>query len=181
MLSKEAKKAGLIDAIATPAPRADRKRAEAEAEPGTNEPTAAPIAAQPKGPRKMDLQTLKAQHPDVYAAAFAEGQAKGIEDGTTAGTAAERKRVSAHLKMADSTGATKVAHDAIRSGASVLDEEIHAEYVSAGLNRNAQTDRQEETDAAGTALEGAAASGDESQDLGDQVAGLMAAKLGKKL
>lgn len=146
---------------------------------------AAPVAAQSQGQKTMDLQTLKAQHPDVYAAAFTEGKNKGFADGTEegreAGVTAERKRVTAHLKMADTTGASDVAFKAIREGASVLDEDIHAEYMSAAMNRHDQNVRQEETDAAGDAVEGAAASGGESKDLGDEVAALMAAKRGKTL
>jgi hypothetical protein len=162
-------------------------RAEAQADPEPETSIAAPVAAaQPKGIKKMDLQTLKTQHPDVYAAAFTEGKNKGFADGTEegheAGVKAERKRASAHLKMADTTGARDVCDKAIREGASVLDEDIHAEYMSAAMNRRDQGERQEESDAAGAAVDGtaAAAGTGEGADLGDSVAAIMAASRGKK-
>lgn len=91
--------------------------------------------------QKMDLKTLKAQHPETYEAAVQEGVNN------------ERKRVNAHLKLAESSGAMDVAKKAIASGVSTMDEEVHAEYLAAGMNRSDRETRQTETDQAGKAVD----------------------------
>lgn len=78
----------------------------------------------------MTLEELKAQHPDIYNAAR--------EDGVKA----ERSRVSAHLKAAERTGAVTEAYGFIREGKSFMDEEVQAEYLTAGRNKADLTDRQ---------------------------------------
>jgi ClpP class serine protease len=124
---------------------------------------------QSTGKRKMTLEVLKAEHPELYAAIFAEGKEAGI--------VAERKRVQAHLKLATATGATAVAHAAIASGASVMDEEVHAEYLAAGMNRAAVGTRQAESDAAGAAVSAVAAAAPAvALDLGDQVVAALKAQ-----
>lgn len=90
--------------------------------------------------KKMDLKELRAQHPDVYDAAVEEGVAK------------ERKRCSAHIKMAGTTGATEVAHKAIASGASIQDDDVHADYMSAAINRRDRNEHQVESDGAAAAI-----------------------------
>jgi hypothetical protein len=105
-----------------------------------------------KDQNPMNLEQLKAQHPDLYAAVLSEGEKLG--------EAKERKRVSAHLKLADATGAQKVARAAIASGASTMDEEVHAEYLAAGMNRRDSDARQADSDAAAKAVDGAAAKPD---------------------
>jgi ClpP class serine protease len=95
--------------------------------------------------KPLDLKTLRAEHPEVYEAAVTEGVTQ------------ERKRVMAHLKLAAATGATKVAHDAIASGASTMDEEVHADYLAAGMNRRDSDARQDDSDKAGKTLESAKA------------------------
>ena len=72
---------------------------------------------------KMDLETLKAQHPGVYAAAVAEGEAK------------ERDRVSAHLELGKASGAMDVATAAISDG-SGLTAGLQAKYMAAGMSKN---------------------------------------------
>ena len=184
-IASDAKKRGMIDK-APPALKAVRAQAEdapslvlnTEKFLGNTTPesgsapetqTAAPVAAQPQGKTTMDLETLKAQHPAVYAAAVAEG------------TAAERKRVTAHLKLADSTGATDVAHKAIREGGSVLDEDMHAEYMSAAMKRNDKTNRQADDSATGDAVDNTASAPEGSTgDIGDQVVAVMQSRRGKK-
>lgn len=120
----------------------------------------------------MTEEELLAQHPDLHAAVLAKG--------TLAGQATERKRVCAHLKLAKATGARDVAEAAIASGASTLDEDVHADYLSASIGKKETTARQEESDAAGAALGGAAPAATVTKDLGDEVADRMDALRGKK-
>lgn len=71
----------------------------------------------------MDLKTLEAQHPDVYAAAVQ----KGVDQ--------ERDRVSAHLTMAEASGDNKTAFSAIKDG-SEMTATLQAIYMTAGMNRS---------------------------------------------
>lgn len=134
-----------------------------------------------KGHHAMNKDELKAQHPELYAAVVNEGREAGI----TAGTEQERKRVLAHLKLGKTSGAEKVAHDAIASGASTMDEQVFAEYQAAAMNRRDASNRQADSDAAGAATAGAAQPGAtasvETEDIGDKVVALMAAARGKKV
>jgi ATP-dependent protease ClpP protease subunit len=123
----------------------------------------------------MNEEQFRAQHPELYAAVFEKGKAEGNKSGAEAGRDAERKRVLAHLKLAATTGATKVAHDAIASGASTLDEEVHASYMAAALDRREVAARQEDSSAAVAAIAGAAPTGapaGQAADLGDHIMAL---------
>jgi ATP-dependent Clp protease protease subunit len=135
---------------------------------------AAPVVVKPAAggetiKAKMNEETLKAQHPELYAAIVA------------AAVAGERKRVCAHLKLAKSTGAVDVAHAAIASGASTLDEDVHADYMSAAISRRDQTNTQTDSSTADAALNGGNGSGGAAPaavvttgpDLGDQVVALL--------
>lgn len=114
-------------------------------------------------PNPMTEEELLAQFPAVHASLIIKGAAQG--------QASERKRVLAHLKLAKSTGANEVAQKAIESGASTLDEDVHADYMSASMNRRAQAERQEDSDGANNTL-GAASKKPETAvtDDGDKVA-----------
>lgn len=92
--------------------------------------------------QQMDLTTLRAQYPALCVALIAEGVTQ------------ERDRVCAHLHMGDASGAHEVAAEAIREG-SGMTMELNAKYLAAGMNRNATTARQVDSDAAGTAVDGA--------------------------
>jgi len=170
VLAKEAKKVGMIDRLPTQASPRTRATVRTEApaaaltdSPGADPtPDAVPEASPPDQPpaparepnasaasggaqpqprrNKMTEEELRAQHPELHAAMLAKGEEQGI--------AKERKRCLAHRKMAKSTGAVEAADKAMESGASVLDEDVHAEYMSAAMNRREQADRQAETDAA---------------------------------
>ncbi len=206
LLADEARAAGMIDKAAKVAKRGTQAAAEEPTEAPAPEPEAsappvapppataptaaqqppAPSAPQPKdasaasggaagtGKRKMTKEELKAQHPELFAAVQADG------------VTAERKRCCAHLKMAKSTGATDVAYKAIESGASTLDEDVHADYMSAAINRGHQATRGTETAGAAAIVAGATppttgATGDgEGPDLGDEVAARVAKQLGHK-
>jgi ClpP class serine protease len=77
-----------------------------------------PTEKKPGGDQGMNLQELKAQHPDVYAAAVAEGVAQ------------ERARVETHLQWNARPGCQAIALEAIRAGAA-LDPEMAARYADA--------------------------------------------------
>lgn len=91
--------------------------------------------------KSMNLQELKAQHPDTYAAAVAEGVAQ------------EKGRVSAHLKMGESFGAMDIASKAIKDG-SDLTMELQADYMSAWAKTGQIGARQGDDTAAAAALNG---------------------------
>jgi len=126
--------------------------------------------------KNMTEAELKAQHPELYEAIVASA------------IAGERKRVNAHLKLAKSTGAVDVAHAAIASGASTLDEEVHADYMSAAVNRRDQSNRQIDSTVVTEVLDGGNGSGGAApvvtptvtEDLGDKVVALLDASRGKK-
>jgi ClpP class serine protease len=165
-LAREAFTRGMIDK-APPKPRSAVKRAED----ATNAvPDAAPTKEAETHP--MTLEQLKAQHPEL----FKQVQQDAI---TT-----ERDRVAGHLTLGESSGDMKTAIEAIKSGAG-LTVELTAKYMSAGMRKNAQTDRQQDAATASAALDGASApaandSGAPAKDLGDQVVEKLEAQLGKK-
>lgn len=113
----------------------------------------------------MDLNTLRAQHPDVYAAA--------VEQGVTQ----ERDRVGAHLTMGNASGDMATAIKAVTEG-SAMTASLQATYMAAGMNRRDQSNRQED-DAAAAGADGAAAAGaTDGPDAADQVCGAVEAALG---
>ncbi len=86
-----------------------------------------------KGTKVMNLDELKASHPDVYAQAVAIGQTN------------ERDRVGAHLAMGEASGDMKTAVTAIEDG-SDMTQKIQATYLAAGMRRTAIDDRQGDSD-----------------------------------
>lgn len=77
----------------------------------------------------MDLETLKAEQPEAYAAAVALGQSR------------ERSRVSAHLKLAKPSASWEAASAHILAGKSSLDEEVQADYLAASMVTRQQAAR----------------------------------------
>lgn len=150
-------------------------------------PPAAPAAAAPtidkprahsgqtKEKKPMDLEKLKAEHPELYAQIVAAARAEG--------STAERKRVNALVKLGTKFNAMPVAIKAIESGASCMDEEVHSDFMVAAMDRRDVQERQADSDAAGTVLGGAPKTpvAGEEKDLGDKVVESIEAKLGKKL
>lgn len=116
----------------------------------------------------MDLATLKAQHPDVYAAAMQDG------------VSAERERASAHLIMGEASGAMETALAAVKKG-DAMTATLQATYLAAGMNRTSQSDRQTDSEAAAVA---AAAAAQQPTDAGaaeaDQVLAILESELGIK-
>lgn len=78
----------------------------------------------------MDLESLRASHPDVYQQAVDIGQKQ------------ERKRVAAHLKLGKAYGAMDSAVGFVTDGSSVIDENVQAEYLAARATGQRQADRQ---------------------------------------
>ncbi len=113
LLADEALKRGMIDSIST------------------NKPATATNGGKPQEQRSMDLQTLKAQHPDVYAAAAQEGRTE------------ERDRVGAHLTMGEASGDMKTAIGAVQDG-SAMTATLQAKYMAAGMNRSDVQARQDD-------------------------------------
>ena len=146
LLASQAKERGMIDSIARPSLRVV---------PDDNSASAA-RGGVTKEIESMDLKTLKAQHPDVFEAAAAEGANQ------------ERDRVVAHLTMGERSGDIETAFAAIRNGEGMT-QTLLAKYMTAGMNRSDRTSRQEETDAAATAVDNANPK-EASKDMGDLVA-----------
>lgn len=80
----------------------------------------------------MTLDELKTQYPDLCAQ---------IEQ---AGVDKEKRRVSAHMKLGKATNSMDLAQKFIEEGRSTMDEDVNAEYLTAGMNKtdldNRQTD-----------------------------------------
>lgn len=152
LLAGEALKRGMIDAVAKAPLKVVESTKTTTARSGGNQPEAG----------NMDLNTLQAQHPDVYAAAVQQGVER------------ERDRVTAHLTMGEASGDNKTAFAAIKDG-SEMTATLQATYMTAGMNRNDVANRQDD-DADANAGDNANASDD--QDSGEDVASLVEAKLG---
>lgn len=121
-LAKDALTHGMIDAISEN-PRSQNT-------PGATTPT--------QEAKTMDLQELKAKHPETYQAAFNEGVAK------------ERDRVSAHLTMGDASKDMKTAIDAVKDG-SEMTASLQATYLAAGMKNAAIGARATDEEIAGGA------------------------------
>lgn len=153
LVAEEALKRGMIDSVAE-SPLKSVKNAKSNTAQGGNQPEAG----------LMDLNELRAQHPDIYQAAVQQG----VEQ--------ERDRVSAHLTMGAASGDLETAHTAITDGAEMT-ATLSAKYMAAGMNRGDVSDRQIDDDDAGAALDGAA-NNPEGGDKGSVVADILEAKLG---
>lgn len=176
-VARDAQRRGMIDTVKPPTLRmvaAADPTPHATDENHPAEDGGAPMAHQQKEQsmsEKLDLKTLRAQHPDVYDAAVALGVEQGVET--------ERDRVCAHLELGEQSGDLKTAFAAIRDG-SAMTQTLTAKYLAAGMNRSDRQTRQTETDEAGAAVDTAKAQEETTGDLGDQVAALMLESRGKK-
>lgn len=79
--------------------------------------------------KTMDLNELKAKHPEVFKAAFDEGVAQ------------ERDRVTAHAIMAEASGDVATAMKAIKEG-TAMTAVMQATYQAAGMRKNDVNARQ---------------------------------------
>ena len=151
LLADDALKRGMIDAVA-------EKRLHVVKSPKTQTTTASGGDQPETGP--MDRNTLKAQHPDVYASIVQE----------------ERDRVSAHLEMGEASNALDLAIAAIKAGEDYTTKHM-ASYNAAALRSRDQSNRQDDDGAAAAAADGAAQD-DNSVDAADLVCSAVEAKLG---
>lgn len=155
ILADDALKRGMIDAIAE-APLRVVKSTESTttARSGGDTPETGP----------MDLNTLRAQHPDVYAAAVLEGETK------------ERDRVSAHLEMGEAANAMDIAVKAIKDGEQYTAKHM-ASYNAAALRSRDRQNRQDDDEQVASAANGA--QGEQGgEDAANQVLALVEDKLG---
>lgn len=116
MLAEQALAVGMIDAIGAASPQNKPK--------STN-----------TGATTMDLATLQAQHPALYAQVLADGHKQGVDK--------ERDRVKYHSLMGQKTGATATALAACQNGTAKDDTECQVEYMTFGRNKadlDARTD-----------------------------------------
>lgn len=160
-----------IEAAATPPAQLQPPPAPAAGAPNPQSPPRT-AGQETRKVTQMTEEELLAQFPAVHSALIAKGVAQG--------QAAERKRACAHLKLAKATGAREVAEAAIASGASTMDEDVHADYMAAAIGKRETSARQADSDEAGKALEGAApVVAEGGKDLGDEVADRIEALMGK--
>lgn len=82
----------------------------------------------------MDRETLQRDHSALYN--------EILQDGKEAGRKEEKDRVAGHLEMAKSTGAVEFAHECIEGDAKITDQKVAAKYMSAGLAKGNQDDRE---------------------------------------
>jgi ClpP class serine protease len=120
------------------------------------------VSATAEKESKMDLETLKAQHPDLVTAVQKEAVDK------------ERDRVNAHLIMGEKCGALNTAITAVKEGTGMT-ETLRAEYMTAGLKLSDNAAAQEDDAELQGALETSAAPADDTQ--GEQFASQFGAKL----
>jgi len=192
VLAGNAKRLGMIDTIAKPQTRVTTISGEPAPDEDETSPDGAPeeaivqdnpSAGTPEAPQKdasavsggaakasknMTKEELRTQHPELFSAVYEEGKAAGEKAGKEAGEKDERKRVTDHLKLGAASGDLDTAHKAIESGASMADKQ--ADYLAASMKRGAVAVRQEETDAAGAAADGAKPKPVVTKDEQDEVA-----------
>ena len=111
LLADEAIKRGMIDAVAKTGLQSVKH---------TNSTTAS--GGDQQEASTMDLNELKAKHPELFAQA--------VDIGTTA----ERDRVGAHLTMGGASGDMKTALAAVEDG-SEMTATLQAKYMAAGMGR----------------------------------------------
>ncbi|MEE9393694.1 MAG: S49 family peptidase [Planctomycetota bacterium] len=134
---RDALAAGMVDAIADATATEGGGRAPAE------NPQASSTEK-----NTMDLEILKSQHPDIYAAVMALGRT----DGHTAGVKEERDRVSAHVIAAKACGeqGTAIAMGFIDDGSDFSSQTVQATYMTARVNGSDITARNDDDNDAKT-------------------------------
>ena len=142
MLAKDAMESGMIDKVTKSAYVAESNRNNAV------------TSGKPSEGKEMDLNLLKSQHPDVFAAAVNEGVTQ------------ERERVAAHLNMGEACGDMSIALSAIKEGKG-LTQLLQSEYLAAGMRRGQMDSRVDDNP------EGMNDTVDSSVDADEQVTALM--------
>ncbi len=108
LLPEEAKRVGMVDSV-------ELSTAARQSGSGNNNNNDDEV-------NTMDINKLKADHPDVYAQAVQVGVDK------------ERDRVTAHLVLADKCSAFDIASEAIQAGSGMTDT-LQAKYLTAGMSK----------------------------------------------
>lgn len=124
LLADEALKRGMIDGIAKVGLQSVKNTKSTTAKSGDKQEA-----------NNMDLKTLQADHPELYASVVKDC------------VASERDRVSAHLTMGQASGDMKTALAAINDG-TAMTAALLAKYQAAGMNRKAISDQQDDSDGA---------------------------------
>lgn len=127
LLADEALKQGMIDGIADTPLRAVKK------------PAANGGGTQTKE-KAMDLQELKAKHPDLYSAVRQEGVTQ------------ERDRVGAFIVAGEQSGEMKTALTAIKDG-SAMTQTLSTQFLMAAANRGDTNARGDDDAAAAAAVD----------------------------
>lgn len=134
LLAEEALKQGMIDGIGdveTAGGKGKQRKKHSASIEGTPETvTTLKLDNKQKTEVKiMDLSTLKAEHPELYA------KVKGL------GVKEERDRVTAHLVMGEASGDLKTALKAAKDGEEMT-QTAQATYMAAGMNKSSIEDRE---------------------------------------
>ena len=121
ILAKDALNRDMIDSIAAPGSQVTETN-------GNQDTAQAQTKTAPGGKKesKMDLETLKAQHPALYLAVFEAGKEQGVND--------DRDRVCAHLTCGEQVNCMDVASKAIKEGTEMT-QTLTAQYLMAATNK----------------------------------------------
>lgn len=165
MLAEQAMRAGMIDAVKS-RPKAQRLTGGNPA--ASNNKADGEIAGADNRGKKMDINQLKSQHPDLYAAVRQEGFDAGVKQ--------ERIRVDAHLTLGEASGEMAYAINCTRDGSDVT-AVVNAKHFAAVM-KGREISAREEDDKSVKAATGDASAVDASEDdaLGAQVVAIMKAK-----
>lgn len=164
-LAKEAKRRGMIDGVKS-RPKAHRLTGGNPA--ASNNKADGEIAGADNRGKKMDINQLKSQHPDLYAAVRQEGFDAGVKQ--------ERIRVDAHLTLGEASGEMAYAINCTRDGSDVT-AVVNAKHFAAVM-KGREISAREEDDKSVKAATGDASAVDASEGdaLGAQVVAIMRAK-----
>lgn len=135
---------------------------------GEDSKPARAVANQPQHeekPKMMTLEELKEKHPALYAQIVAAGRELGIKE--------ERERVEAHLSLGEQCGDVSIAIAAIKAGDALMSPTMQAKYMGAAMNRRDVQNRQDDSDAAGRALDNVKKTEDAPKDAVDQAADML--------
>ena len=131
VLAEEAIKRGMIDSVSNNIPQVSGTAqgstanvAPPKADKINN--TSANKGANQREVKSMNVDELKAQHRETFAAVLAMGSEQGVAE--------ERDRVSAHLKMGEASGDMATATKAISEG-SGMTALLQSTYMAAGMKK----------------------------------------------
>lgn len=85
-----------------------------------------------RGKQKVNIDTLKTENPEVYAAI----KQIGLDEGFKSGVDTERDRVMAHMTAGESCNALDLAAKCIKDGSAYSMQSVQAEYMAAGRKKD---------------------------------------------